>query len=240
MITLTQEQKEAIREHTLRCYPEEMCGILSEGNFIPLQNASSDPTEAFKILSKDLIKYIGKIDAIVHSHCYRKDRPSIFDIRTPSLQDMKEQKLSGVPWLIVGTEGQNVLDPLEIPRIPSNELLDRRFIWFINDCYTLVQDYYLFYLGIELPEAKVESDYRELRHYDRTFEPYIAEYGFYEIPGIDDMQNGDLILLNNGIASQNHLGVYHDGYIYSQEQVSQKQEFYKYIGRVQKRLRYRG
>ena len=238
MILLTAEQKAKIKTHTLACYPEEACGIITGNDFIPLKNNSATPTESFKIVSEDIVKYIGTIKAIVHSHCYTKDRPSIFDIRTPSLRDMEEQKISDIPWLIVGTEGINVLDPLEIPRIPSKNLLGRPFIWFINDCYTLVQDYYKYYLNIELPPAKITSDYRDLRHYNKTFEPYIAEYGFSEIKGIDDMRNGDIILLDNGIASQNHLGVYHEGNIFSQEAVSQSNPFYKYIGRVQKRLRY--
>lgn len=240
MIVLTQEQKDKIKAHTLACYPEEMCGILTKNDFVALKNTSSTPMEAFRINSIELAPYVDTIVAIVHSHCYRRERPSVFDIRTPSLRDMQEQNVTGIPWLIIGTEGINVLEPLEIPRIPSEELLGRPFIWFINDCYTLVQDYYKYFLNIELPAAKITSDYRELRHYNKTFEPYIEEYGFYEVKGIDDMQNGDIILMDNGVASQNHLGVYHEGNVFSQEAVSQCNPFYKYIGRIQKRLRYRG
>lgn len=238
MIKLTAKQTQQIKEHTLACYPEEMCGLLVEGEFTPLKNVAENPKKEFRILEQDLIPYLGNITAIVHSHCYNSKHPNLLDVRTPSVQDVKQQKISKIPWLIVGTEGQNVLEAIQLPRTKNNTYLGRPFIWYINDCYTLVQDYYWFELGIDLPDAVDNKDYKSTRILNEPFKAYIKEYGFSESTCIDDMQNGDLILVDSGIASQNHLGIYHEGFILSQETLSIKQPFYNFIGRIHKVLRY--
>lgn len=238
MITLNAKQRQAIKEHTLACYPEEMCGILSEGEFIPFKNIAAKPKNNFRVSERELIKYLGRAEAVVHSHCYDSSRPSLLDIRTPSVTDIKQQKLSGVPWLIVGTEGLSVLDPIEIPRVSSNLYLGRPFMWYINDCYTLVQDYYKYELGIDLPEEASNKDYKETRNLNKPFEGYIEEYGFARRTSIEDMQDGDLILIDSGIASQNHLGIFHRGNVLSQDSVSTSLPFHNYVGRIHLVLRY--
>jgi len=147
-------QVEKIRVHTLRCYPEEMCGVLVDNDFFPIPNVAENKLMSFALDSEHLAVIASrcKIAGIVHSHCRNIKHPEVFDTRTPSIADLAGQKQSKVPWLIVATEGETVTPPLTIPRTPSNYYIGRPFIWFINDCYTLVQDYYLFELGIALPK----------------------------------------------------------------------------------------
>lgn len=240
MIKLTAKQTQQIKEHALACYPEEMCGLLTDDGFIPLNNTAENPKKEFRILEQDLIPYLGHISAIVHSHCYNSKKPEILDVRTPSAIDVKQQKLSNVPWLIVGTEGLTVTPHIQLPREPSNTFVGRSFMWFINDCYTLVQDYYKFNLGIELPDHKADVNYKDLKNHDNLFEQYITEYGFEVTSNIEDLKNGDLLLLNNGIASCNHLGIYHEGQVLHQEEVSLTQPFAAFIGRINKVLKYVG
>lgn len=238
MITLNTKQRQAIQEHTLICYPEEMCGILVGEDFIPMKNTAENPEGNFRIAEQDLIPYLGKLTAIVHSHCYNKSRPSMLEIRTPSSADIKQQKLSGVPWLIIGTEGENVLDPIELPRTPSRNYLGRPFIWFINDCYTLVQDYYRYELGITLPDASSNRDYKSSRGNNEPFKDYIEKYGFTSRTSIENLKNGELLLLSAGTASMNHLGIYHNGNVLSQENLSIELPFSAYIGRIHRILTY--
>ena len=240
MIKLTAKQTQQIKEHTLSCYPEEMCGIIVGENFIPLKNVADNPKKEFRILEQDLIPYLGKIIAIVHSHCYNSERPGILDIRTPSATDIKQQKLSNVPWLILGTDGSVTTPYIQIPREPSKELLGRPFMWFVNDCYTLVQDYYKFNLNIDLPEHKADVDYKQLKNHDNLFDEYIEEYGFEASDDITNLKNGDLLLLNNGLAYRNHLGIYHNEHVLHQEELSLSQPFATFIGRINKVLRYVG
>ncbi|RKZ02642.1 hypothetical protein DRQ25_18445 [Candidatus Fermentibacteria bacterium] len=237
---LTAEQIQAIKSWALVCYPEEMCGIITEGVFKTLPNSAENPKEAFRIDEKLLLPFLGKIDAIVHSHCHNPKKPTALDVRTPSSADVQGQISSGVPWLIVGVDGSMVTPAITIPREPSASYLERPFIWFINDCYTLVQDYYQFELGIALTDHKIDKDYKTLRNYDNLFERYIKEYGFKETDSIEGLKNGDLLLLNNGVATCNHLGIYHNGEVLHQDEMSVSQPFVAFIGRINKVLKYVG
>ena len=240
MIKLTAQQIADIKAHALDCYPEEMCGILVEDTFVPLANTHEEPEEHFKVDELTLFPYLGQIQAIIHSHTYIPEKPATLDIRTPSATDVKGQKLSGVPWLIVGTEGQTVTPALELPRTPSNNYIERPFIWFINDCYTLIQDYYQFEFGITLPDHLNTINFKDIRKLDKLFEGHIENYGFRETMDITDMQNGDLLLLDNALAAQSHLGIYHNGEVLHQDVLSVSVPFTSFIGRIHKVLKYVG
>jgi len=239
MITLNYKQEQAIKEHALNCYPEEMCGIIVKDEFIPLKNNSEEPLHSFKISPKDISEYAGDITAIVHSHCRDKNIPEVFDTRTPTVADVKGQKLTNVPWLIVATEGIEVTPPIEIPREPSAELFGRPFIWIVSDCYNLVYDYYKFYLNIELKGHLQEVDYVDFLKVDGFLDQYLEEYSFKEIP-LHEIANGDLIVLNMGRKARNHLGIFHDNTIIHQGIVSCQEPFDYYIGRIAKVLHYVG
>jgi len=221
-------------------YPNESVGlILQNGDIVPLSNISETPDKSFKIESLELAQYLGHIESIWHSHCVDPKKPSIYDARTPSLKDMEQQVLSGVPWLIFASDGYNVTEPVQIPRVPSNEYLDREFIWFINDCYTLVQDYYHFELGIDLKQY-VLHDYRNVRKSHAVFNDHINEYGFVELHDLNDLQNGDLFIVDNSGFTENHLVIYHDGKLLHQGLLSCVEPFEAYAGKFKKRLRYAG
>lgn len=240
MIKLTVQQTTSIKQHTLECYPEEMCGVLIEGDFIPLANTADDPEKSFKLNEMDLFPYLEKIGAVVHSHCQDSKKPTMFDVRTPSIADVIGQELSRVPWLIVGTEGINVTSPVEFPRQPNNDYLERPFMWFINDCYTLVQDYYKFELGIELPAHPKDKDYNDLRQYSRLITDYIEQFKFEQTDSLDDIKNGDLVLVHNLGSCPNHIGIYHNGDVIHQDMMSVKLPLTAFIGRIHKVLKYVG
>lgn len=235
---LSQEQFNIITEHTLNCHPNEMCGILVNDTFIPITNIHSEPENNFTLNPIELVNYLGKIQAILHSHCRDLKAPEILDLRTPSYNDIINQKKSKLPWLIFSTEGINVTYPLEIPRIKNNQYLERPFIWFISDCYSLVQDYYLFELNIELPDHKAEEDFANIRKLHNLFDDYIKDYGFIELPATIKLEKGDLLLLDNAGHTRNHLGIYEDGYVLHQDMLSIKEKVEHFIGRIHKVLRY--
>ena len=237
LIKLNAEQKALIEEHTLKCYPEEMCGFLTADSFIPVVNTSETPEKSFNINSLEIVKHYYSIVAIVHSHTRDKKKPEVFDLRTPSYADFTNQKKLPFPWLIVGCEGLTVTDPLQFPRVPSQEYIGRRFQWFINDCYSLVQDFYRFELGIILKDAVITADYQDIRDLSGVFMPYIEDYGFHEVK-LEEIQEGDLVLLDNGGKVDNHLGIYTDGKILHQDMISCIVPFETFLGRIKKVLRY--
>ena len=237
LIKLNEQQKQLIEEHTLKCYPNEMCGFLTTDSFIPLVNKAKDTEKSFSISALDTARYFSDIIAIVHSHTRELKRQEIFDLRTPSYADFINQKKLPFPWLIVGCEGITVTDPLQFPRVPSQEYIGRRFQWFVNDCYSLVQDFYRFELGIILQDAVITADYEDIRDISGIFLPYIQEYGFIEVK-LEEIQEGDLILLDNSGKVDNHLGIYTNGKILHQDMISCIVPFETFLGRIKKVLRY--
>lgn len=224
----------------LNNYPNESCGfILKDDTIIFCMNISKTPEKAFKIDSTDYVKYSDDIKYIFHSHCIDPRKGKNLDPRTPSLKDMEGQILTDLPWLIFATEGWVVSEPITLPRNPNTNYLDRPFIWFINDCYTLVQDYYKFELGIEL-KPYILHDYTAIRKSDKVFDEFIEDYGFIELQNLDDLQNGDLFILDNSGFTENHLGIYHDGYILHQGLLSCKEPLENFLGQIKKRLKYVG
>jgi proteasome lid subunit RPN8/RPN11 len=238
-IELSFKQREKIREHTLNCYPQEMCGFLTEDDFIPVKNSADEPEKSFKIDAIAYAKYFSKAKAIVHSHTRELKKAEVFDLRTPSYADYINQKKTGLPWLIVGCEGLTVTDPIQFPRIPDNQYLGRPFQWFIYDCYNLVQDFYLFELGITLSEQRIGKDYQELRNMNNIFEGVFQDYGFVEVP-FEELTDGNLVLLDNGGFTCNHLGIYWKGQVLHQGMVSVSVPFETFLGRINKVLKYVG
>ena len=227
-----------ISEAALAYYPKELCGIISEGIFIQITNIHEEPEKHFTLCPIELAEHLDKIEAVVHSHTKTIRTTELFDLRTPSYADIVGQKQTGIPWLIVGTEGVNVSRPLEIPRVRNNNYLERPFIWYINDCYSLVQDFYWFELGIDLPDHKAEKNFENIRKEHSLFEKYISEYGFIELSAFSELQEGDLVLLDTGGRVKNHLGIYTNGFILHQAALSIKEEAYHFTGRTHKVLRH--
>lgn len=231
---------EEIKNHILQCYPNEACGIILFNNvFVPCLNAHENPKEHFLIKAEQLALHIGNIKYIIHSHTRSIKEPEIFDLRTPTFADIKGQQESGIPWLIFGTEGTGVTEPLQLPRKANNEYLQRPFIWYINDCYSLVQDYYFFEFNIKLENHRAKEDYKDIRKLNDIFLPYIEEYGFIKFPALNHKyQNGDLVLLDSGGFEKNHLGIYEDGFILHQDMLSKKERIEHFINRIHLVLRH--
>jgi len=214
-----------------------MCGFLTSEEFLPTTNIAENPLKSFKIDSINYAKNYAKTIAIVHSHTRDVDKQVFLDPRTPSYSDYVNQKKTGKPWLIVESEGISVSQPLQFPRVPSNIYIGRQFQWFISDCYNLVQDYYKFELGIELPDAVIKPEYNAIRLHNHIFAEYIESYGFKEVHFMDITTN-DLVLINKDGFQGNHLGVYIDGDILHQDLLSVRVPFETFIGRTAKVLRY--
>jgi proteasome lid subunit RPN8/RPN11 len=229
-----------IKAYILEAYPNEACGfILEDDSIIPLENIAEDRRKGFKIAAKDFAIYAGQIQYIYHSHCRDRRKPSALDIRTPSKEDLEGQIATDVKWLIFSCDGIYVGTPLELPRTPSDNYLERPFIWYVNDCYTLVQDYYQYEMGITLAPGKI-FQINEVRKQTAVFTQFIEEYGFSEIHPSEELQNGDLFIIDNSGYSENHLLIYHNGKLLHQDLLSREEPYENYTDRFRKRLRYVG
>lgn len=198
---LNPEQKDIVNKHILASYPNEgVLFVLDNGDVLPVENISQNPTSSFKVDKTIYLK--NKVAGIIHSHIVKGH--SFFDWRSPSYSDFKQQQMTNIPWGIVETEGENVSDVLWFPVDRNYPLLNRPFIYYVFDCWTLVRDWYwqerkvdlLYYPDIDLTTDGVP---------DNAYKIHAESAGFYEIP-YKDHQVGDVILMNTQ-RNADHAGV---------------------------------
>lgn len=91
--SMRQEICDAIK-HAIDEYPNEACGLMVSGVYVPSKNIAPNPKFDFRIDPKCWISasIFGDTQYIIHSHN---------DLPTPSDMDIEEQKLSGLPWTII-------------------------------------------------------------------------------------------------------------------------------------------
>lgn len=231
MITVNPEQRRQIEAAAVAVCPQEMCGLLTHDGFIQCDNTADDPLTGFRISARDYAAYHAETIAVVHTHVPQRHSP--LDPRTPSYADIVGQRQTGLPWLIYACDGSMIsADPVQLPRVPNQDYLNRPFIWFINDCYSLVQDYYRFEFGIVLPDHKADKDYQQIRQINDLFIEHIEDYGFKVHHNLEGLKNGDLLLLDRSGFKRNHLGIYHDGSVLHQDGLSVKQPISDFYGRI--------
>lgn len=143
MIRLSKAFEDAKR-HARKKYPEEMCGFIVDGEFIPVDNTAFDPSShkdencncrlcTFKIGKKDTMNWLSKAEMVVHSH---PNHPIY-----PSKADMEGQEASGIPWAIINLDEERISDPEMFgDQLPVSPLLGRQFMHGIRDCYSIIRD----------------------------------------------------------------------------------------------------
>jgi proteasome lid subunit RPN8/RPN11 len=232
---------DSIQEAACETYPKELCGVVTKDkHFMTLTNISPTPEEAFVFDPLEWLKVKDTVSVIVHTHTYKFDKRYMYDIRSPSSQDYRMFKKLGIPWVIFACDGTILSSPVWLPRIPSNKYFDRPFLWYINDCYTLVQDYYRFELGIHLEDHSTNFDYNNRTIFNNLFDEYILSYGFTEFYSMGNLHNGDLVLTDHRGIRSGHLGIYHNGEILHQDVVSRCVPLAYYENHIHKLLCYTG
>lgn len=212
------------RLHALRAWPEESCGFVADGVYLPLTNHAADPAThiadsddcacrlcAFAIADADYLAVQDRLQLIVHSH------PDATGY--PSKSDMAHQEVSGVAWVIIPIS-RDKIGPLTVwgGDCPIEPLVGREFIHGVTDCYSLIRD--VFALGREkLAEQGVvwPHDPIQLPLYprkdawwteseDNFYEEKPAEIGFIEIDR-SEARAGDVFLMSIRSPRLNHGGV---------------------------------
>lgn len=194
-----------MKEYMLQQYPNEACGFIVNGKFVPCVNQAKEPELDFVIDSEDYLKY--DVQAVVHSHTPRTKHPR-YDIRTPSMADMQSQKAMGVPWAICGVDGENVTDPIWFGLDTPPDLMDRPYIPSVYDCLTLACDYYKLHFGIQLPTFPRPAEWD---NYKKTMiTDGISVSGFRKMSRnmpLNKLQHGDFVLMSVRRNYVNHVGV---------------------------------
>lgn len=135
---------EEFKEYAKTQFPKEAVAVIKNGKLITLENKSNVPTENFYV-SSDI--YDEDITEILHTHTDGNIRPSY--------DDMKTQIAFGVPMGILAmfydddTKDYNFSKVHYIGNLRA-DYLGLPYIFGINDCYSLVRNYYKTHKNIEL------------------------------------------------------------------------------------------
>ena len=192
-------------EHVLSCYPNEACGIVSKGVFIPCENTAENRVSNFRISPTHPAWFKDEVQAVLHSHTtpYPDSR---IDPRTPSKADMQGQLTTVVPWGIVYCDGNTVTDAIYYGDKNNRPPLEgRSFVFNAQDCLCLAADYLYAEHGIELPVLPRDWDWFA-KGEDLIGSNWKA-WGFEEV-ALNDALPGDCVLFKTGTAFVNHIGVY--------------------------------
>jgi len=219
-----------IKTYSIEKFPMEACGVIViEDNaykFIPITNISLypdtfilDPNEYAAIEDKYIIKYI------VHSHVNMGSNLSIAD----SISINKGLE----PWIIYSIKSDTF--DIHYSKAKSYKIppyTGRQFIFGIQDCYSLVKDYYQKEHNILLSEY-IRQDNFWLRNESPYLDNYTKE-GFVEITG-KPIKVSDLVLMKLGPSSvPNHGAIYIGGKLLHHVQNRLSEEVV-YIGNWQKK-----
>lgn len=192
---------EAVRAHAEREYAEkkESCGLLVKGPdglfYYPCRNLATNPRQQFRLNPRDRMdaEAAGQVVAVVHSHPDASNAPSPADLIACAR--------SGLPWVIVSFPDfqHRVIEPRRA-RVPYK---GRQFQHGVVDCYTLLQDYYLYELGIELPDIERPDEW-----WNKGANLYVANLENAGFVQVKTPEKHDGILMAIGAEVPNHSGVY--------------------------------
>ena len=192
--------------HVLRAYPQEACGLVINGSFLPCENRAADPLTSFEIAPGLIAEYFEEIECIVHSHTQPLERGVEFDPRCPSKEDLEGQIATALPWAIVSCDGKLVSEPV-IWGDPNNRpaLEGREFVFNVQDCFSLATDY--FYAKHEIHLEAVPRDWDWQSDGENLIELRFRSLGFEEVP-LADARPSDALLFAYRSSVVNHIGIY--------------------------------
>ena len=189
--------------HAKEQAPKEACGLLliikGKEKYFPCKNLADKPEDMFIIDPEDWAKAedTGEITAIIHSH----------PVTSPelSMADKVACEKTKLKWYVVQP---NLKQWVEYePCGYKAPLIGRKWVWGVNDCWSLCRDYYKEHLGIELKDwdRPTSSDaFLKDPSFDRSF----ADTGFRELRPDEELKKNDLLLMSMRSQGLNHIGLY--------------------------------
>lgn len=190
-----------IESHFASEYPNEGCGILYTRNgemcWKPCKNIAKNPSESFEIPSDSLLEVLLRypIVGIVHSHPDGSPEPSEHDIESCNA--------SGFNYYIFVYPSM-VCYTLE-PRKGIADLIGRKYLFGIYDCFEAMRDFYSKNLNIYIPPRKLFEENWWEKGLNYFSSDNVSNWNFYPT---NDIQENDLLVFSVMSEVPNHCGVY--------------------------------
>ena len=189
------------QEHAKKCFPFESVGAVirtdngaKEGKafeYVELVNIAENKENHFLVSSDDLVNIMPRLAAIIHSHT-ANEKDQVIRLY-PSQADMESQLAFGVPFGITYASHEIASNILWFgDSVPKADLVGRYFVHGVQDCYSLIRDYYRKELNIHLKEFPRNWEWWQNGQdlYKQGFE----QTGFKAIP-LSEIKSGDVILM---------------------------------------------
>lgn len=203
-----EESKNFIRSHARACYgdPEnpaayECCGLIvkvgKKQEVICCRNVAEDPRHAFFIHPDDAAAAYdrGEVIAIYHSHCNESPAPSAHG-------DIPIAEKQGLPIFVVSWPADQW--DMYTPTGKKADLIGRPFVFGVQDCLTLLQDYFLQEEGIVIPPFDYEP-----RFWDKGKDLYNENLPKHFVKvDATGIRRSDAILMKLEADLPNHIAVY--------------------------------
>lgn len=223
---------EQIKNHAVKEWPKESCGIVVNGHYLPQKNIADDPTAEFRMDPKLWLEY--EIQGVIHSH----PEPGCFP--EPTKEDMQGQIGTAVPWGVVRCVKGCAFDPLWWGDYRLDQpLIGRKFVWCVQDCYALVRAQKWQEEQILLPDVPRNPKWiDEKKDIYRDSEPSLLT----ESVSRDALKVGDIIVFRFSSTYPVHFGVYRAGGLLLHHMVEQLScttplsRYERFIDRVQRVL----
>ena len=183
--------------------PKQACGLLvvvkGKETYFACKNIAEDPKDMFIIDPEDWAKAedTGEVTAVIHSH----------PVTSPelSMADKVACEKTKLKWYVVQPNLEQWVE--YEPCGYKAPLIGRKWVWGVNDCWSLCRDYYKEHLGIELKDwdRPTSSDaFLKDPSFDRSF----ADTGFRELRPDEELKKNDLLLMSMRSQGLNHIGLY--------------------------------
>jgi cell wall-associated NlpC family hydrolase len=192
----------AVYAHAAMDNPREACGLVVEIGgaqvYVPAANTAEKPERDFRISAEAWAdaEDLGKVLCVAHSHPGQSAKLSG--------ADRVSMEATELPWLIVEVrEGVPTAHLLHLPTGYQAPLVGRPFYHGVLDCYTLVRDFYQREMGIELQDYDRKDEW-----WANGGDLYMQNYAACGFEPVDDLQHGDVVIMQVRAPVPNHAGIY--------------------------------
>jgi len=208
--------KDKIKQHSVKMYPEECCGVLVFKNnklsSFECENIAQDPLNEFTINPNDYLKASlnGKIVGIYHSHCIQDNSFSELDKQVSHKLNLKN---------IVYIFKKGIFEEYS-PENYYNKYINKDFIIGKSDCLSIIEDYYSEEFGIKIfhHERKegwdanyknfIEEKLKLMRL--SSFDNFLEKENLIKINSINEARKHDIIIFKYLDNYPSHFGIYLD------------------------------
>ena len=196
--------KDIALEHAQKDSPQEACGLLTihkgKEKYYPCKNIAEEQGDYFILDPDDWIKAEdeGEVIAVIHSHPNYPPYPSEADLASCEYLDL--------PFYIVNPETKQW--HYFKPSGYKKGLIGRQWVWGIQDCWSLVEEWYKENKNIQIehwPRPKSPKEFSK----NPLFEYALPKLGFIEIENTVDLQEGDVLLMDTtNTGKLDHVALY--------------------------------